>query len=79
MMKLRIVRRASPLCGSWYVIQKKVLFWWRDLKLYFTDLDKAKHVAMYCGIRHEMVGETKLLLIEGKFVKYGGITELKKI
>jgi hypothetical protein len=79
MMKLRIVRRTSPLCGSWYVIQKKVLFWWRDLKLYFTDLDKANYVAMYCGIRYEMVRETKLLLIKGKFVDDGGITELKKI
>lgn len=37
-MKYRICRHYSPIVGTWYVIQKKFLFWWRTLPLAFNDL-----------------------------------------
>ena len=37
-MKYRICRCYSPLVGNWYIIQKKVLFWWKDLPFAFNDL-----------------------------------------
>ena len=41
-MKYRIVRRYSPYIGTWYVIQKRIfIFFWRDLKVFFTELLKA--------------------------------------
>ena len=40
-MKYRICRHYSPMVGTWYVIQKKFLFWWRTLPLAFNDLNMA--------------------------------------
>ena len=40
-MKYRIYRHYSPMVGTWYVIQKKFLFWWRTLSLAFNDLKMA--------------------------------------
>lgn len=37
-MKYRICRCYSPLVGTWYIIQKKVLFWWKTLPFAFDDL-----------------------------------------
>lgn len=37
-MKYRICRCYSPLAGTWYIIQKKVLFWWKTLPFAFDDL-----------------------------------------
>ena len=43
-MKYRIVRRYSPYVGTWYVIQKRIfIFFWRDLKVYFTRLKDANN------------------------------------
>lgn len=39
--KYRIVERYNPCCGTWYVIQKKSFFKWKDLNLYFDDIDQA--------------------------------------
>lgn len=38
----RIVRRYSAYCGAWYVIQKKIMFWWFTLPLHFSDAVVAK-------------------------------------
>ena len=43
-MKYRICRHYSPMVGTWYVIQKKVLFWWRTLPLAFNDLIAADEI-----------------------------------
>lgn len=37
-MKYRICRGYSPLVGNWYIIQKKVLFWWKTLPFAFDSL-----------------------------------------
>ena len=37
-MKYRICRCYSPFVGTWFIIQKKVLFWWKDLPFAFKDL-----------------------------------------
>lgn len=38
----RIVRRYSAYCGTWYVIQKKIMFWWFTLPFHFSDAVIAK-------------------------------------
>lgn len=40
-MEYRICRHYSPLVETWYIIQKKFLFWWRTLPLAFNDLNMA--------------------------------------
>lgn len=36
--KYRICQRYSPSVGTWYVIQKKILFWWHTYNVSFNDL-----------------------------------------
>lgn len=36
-MRVRIIRRYSPFAGTWYVVQKKILFWWKDFPLVFDE------------------------------------------
>lgn len=40
-MIYRICRCYSPIVGTWYVVQKRYLFWWRDLPFAFMDVDMA--------------------------------------
>ena len=37
-MKYRICRRYSPLAGTWYIIQKRILFGWHTLNISFNNL-----------------------------------------
>lgn len=39
--KYRMVERYNPYCGTWYVIQKRSFLKWKDLNLYFDDIDQA--------------------------------------
>lgn len=41
-MRVRIIRRYSPFAGTWYVVQKKILFWWKDFPLVFDEKYMAK-------------------------------------
>lgn len=41
-MKRRIVRKHHPYCGNWWVIQKRVLFFWITSKLVFDSFAQAK-------------------------------------
>ena len=40
-MKYRVCCRYSPLAGTWYVIQKRLLFGWHTLNISFEDLNLA--------------------------------------
>jgi hypothetical protein len=40
-MEVRIIHRYNPFAGTWYVVQKKILFWWKDFPLVFHE----KHMA----------------------------------
>lgn len=42
MEKIRIVQRYSPVVGTWYIIQKKIFFWWFDLPYAFNDFKMAR-------------------------------------
>ena len=39
--KYRICERYSPSVGTWYVIQKKILFWWHTYNVSFHDIKMA--------------------------------------
>lgn len=40
-MKYRICRCYNPIVGTWYVVQKRILFWWRTLPFAFDKLSMA--------------------------------------
>ena len=44
MKKIRIVRRYSPLCGEWFAIQRKFLFWWITYPHCFEAYEYARNV-----------------------------------
>lgn len=54
MMKYRICQRYSPLAGTWYVIQKRILFGWHTLNIIFTDLKIANGYIEDMTIKDEL-------------------------
>lgn len=40
-MKLRLVRRYHPICGTWWLFQKKTIFGWKDIPYIFNNPNKA--------------------------------------
>ena len=42
-MKTRVVRKYSPYCGTWWVIQVKLLFWWVTAPRAYKSLECASH------------------------------------
>ena len=43
-MKYRICRRYSLMSGTWYVIQKRILFWWYTYNIIFEDSNRANKI-----------------------------------
>lgn len=39
--KYRICQRYYPFSGTWYVVQKKILFWWHTYNVSFDDIKMA--------------------------------------
>ena len=59
----RICRCYSPLVGNWYIIQKKVLFWWKTLPFAFDDLFYANQF-LYIKQNKEEINITPLYFDE---------------
>lgn len=64
----RICRRYNPSIGTWYVLQKKILFWWHTYNVTFETLDRANEFLHYAGLKSESICETPLECVDGKFV-----------
>lgn len=43
-MKWRVCRRYNSSAGTWYVIQRKRLFFWKTLPICFVDIRQALQV-----------------------------------
>ena len=67
-MKRRICRRYNPSLGTWYVIQKKVLFWWHTYNIFFHTVKEANQYLKYAGLKSERICETPLDFTGGEFV-----------
>ena len=53
-MKYRVCLRYSPLAGTWYVIQKRLLFGWHTLNISFENLNLANQYFDLAGPRDEI-------------------------
>lgn len=53
-MKIRICQRYSPLAGTWYVIQKKILFRWHTLNISFGNLHMANQYLDEVKYKHRL-------------------------
>lgn len=47
MKKLRIAERYSPICGTWFVIQRKFLLWWITYPHCFETFEYARDIIAY--------------------------------
>lgn len=47
MARYRICRRYSPLVGTWYVIQRRFLFWWLTYDFAFDELVMTNQMLRY--------------------------------
>lgn len=74
-MKRRIVRRYSPGAGTWWIIQRKFLFWWISYDLCFKELKEAVSYALFAGLVSETYCETE----EYFFVKEKGLFTKKEV
>lgn len=71
-IKYRICRRYAPITGTWYVIQKKILWWWHTYKINFNKLSEANNVMidMLNGDNiNDEICETPLIYKNGKYVE----------
>ena len=53
-MKYRVCRRYSPLAGTRYIIQKRILFSWHTLNISFNNLHSANQYLNEVKFKNEI-------------------------
>ena len=82
MKKYRICRRYYPFAGTWYVIQKRIFFfWWRTYNISFENIRDANNLLkdIECN-KNDTICETPLIWNGEDFIeKYPCITNSIKL
>lgn len=76
-MKYRIIRRSNIFTSDKYIIQRKKLFIWKDIPIYFNHYLDAEHVInkLKCGTDYTIIQEV-LIKIGIKQYKYSEPKEI---
>lgn len=73
-MKYKVVRCYNPKVGTWYIIQKRILWWWKDLPFAFDSPMMANQfIAKHEDV--EFITKNPLDFYNGEFVNIYDISK----